>query len=98
MTFVIRSRAAYARPVYPPKIVKCCLATPIIRWRVITRVLMLVACSNRRTSCSTEAAHKRYYASLTITAARSRGSNSEEEYLVLRGKRMNLDASVGTGG
>lgn len=38
------------------------------------------------------------YASLTVTAARSQESNSKEEYLVLRAKCMNGDASAGTGG
>jgi hypothetical protein len=53
-------------------------------------------CCNRRTSSSIEAAHRPYYVSLT--AAGSWESNSEEENLVLRAKCMNRDASVGTGG
>ena len=44
MTFAIRSRAVCVPLESPPKIGKHCLAMPIIRWQVITRVPMWGAC------------------------------------------------------
>jgi len=98
MIFVIRSVAVCARPAFPPRIVKRFLAMRIIRWRVITRVPTSVACSSRRISYSIGAERRPCYASPTVTRDRLRESNSSEEDLVLRAKRMNLDAVRGTGG
>jgi integrase len=93
-SFACRLRAAG----YPPKIARPSLATPIIRWPVITPVPTWATCSSRPTSSSIEGKRRRCYASPMFTRDRLWESNRDEEDLVLRAKSLNRDAARGTGG
>jgi hypothetical protein len=86
------SHADCERQAFRPKIAKHCLATPIIQWRVITRVRTSVACSNRPTCFWIDATRGRCYVSLTAPRCPVHnallGPKAEMEDLILRGNYL----------